>query len=87
MDIGILGSSSIGNALTRHFTALGHQVSIANSLTSSKPRSRKDSTGPKQMTSSGRRADFFTRSTCPLNLAWPLEAACGTIRLQKHRSL
>jgi len=31
MDIGIIGSGNIGSTLTRHLTALGHQVSIANS--------------------------------------------------------
>ena len=31
MDIGIIGSGNIGGTLTRHLTALGHQVSIANS--------------------------------------------------------
>jgi predicted dinucleotide-binding enzyme len=29
MDIGIIGSGNIGSTLTRHLTALGHQVSIA----------------------------------------------------------
>ena len=31
MDIGIIGSGNIGSTLARHLTALGHQVSIANS--------------------------------------------------------
>jgi predicted dinucleotide-binding enzyme len=31
MDIGIIGSGNIGGTLARHLTALGHQVSIANS--------------------------------------------------------
>ena len=31
MDIGIIGSGNIGSTLVRHLTALGHQVSIANS--------------------------------------------------------
>jgi predicted dinucleotide-binding enzyme len=31
MDIGIIGSGHIGGTLARHLTALGHQVSIANS--------------------------------------------------------
>ena len=31
MDIGIIGSGNIGSTLVRHFAALGHQVSIANS--------------------------------------------------------
>jgi predicted dinucleotide-binding enzyme len=31
MDIGIIGSGNIGGILARHLTALGHQVSIANS--------------------------------------------------------
>jgi predicted dinucleotide-binding enzyme len=31
MDIGIIGSGHIGSTLARHLTALGHQVSIANS--------------------------------------------------------
>src|SRR5215203_2057806 len=31
MDIGIIGSGNIGSTLARHFAALGHQVSIANS--------------------------------------------------------
>jgi hypothetical protein len=31
MDIGIIGSGHIGSTLARHFTALGHQVSVANS--------------------------------------------------------
>ncbi|HEX9952004.1 MAG TPA: NAD(P)-binding domain-containing protein, partial [Rubricoccaceae bacterium] len=31
MDIGIIGSGHIGSALTRHLTALGHHVSVANS--------------------------------------------------------
>lgn len=31
MNIGIIGSGNIGSALTRHLTALGHQVSVANS--------------------------------------------------------
>ncbi len=31
MNIGIIGSGNIGSALTSHLTALGHQVSIANS--------------------------------------------------------
>lgn len=31
MDIGIIGSGNIGGALARRLTALGHQVSIANS--------------------------------------------------------
>lgn len=30
MDIGIVGSGNIGGTLTRHLTALGHHVSIAN---------------------------------------------------------
>ena len=31
LNIGIIGSGNIGSALTRHLTALGHQVSVANS--------------------------------------------------------
>ncbi len=31
MDIGIIGSGNIGSTLARYLTALGHQVSIANS--------------------------------------------------------
>src|SRR3984885_6090861 len=31
MKIGIIGAGEIGGALTRRFTALGHQVSVANS--------------------------------------------------------
>ena len=31
MEIGIIGSGNIGSTLARHLTALGHQVSIANS--------------------------------------------------------
>lgn len=31
LDIGIIGSGHIGSVLTRHLTALGHQVSVANS--------------------------------------------------------
>jgi len=31
MDIGIIGSGNIGGTLVRHLSALGHQVSIANS--------------------------------------------------------
>ena len=31
MKIGIIGAGNIGGALTRRFTALGHQVSVANS--------------------------------------------------------
>jgi predicted dinucleotide-binding enzyme len=31
MNIGIIGSGNIGSTLARHLTALGHQVSIANS--------------------------------------------------------
>lgn len=31
MHIGIIGSGNIGGALARHLTALGHQVSVANS--------------------------------------------------------
>ena len=31
MNIGIIGSGNIGGTLARHLTALGHQVSIANS--------------------------------------------------------
>src|SRR3954447_17429435 len=31
MDIGIIGTGNIGSTLARHLTALGHQVSIANS--------------------------------------------------------
>jgi 8-hydroxy-5-deazaflavin:NADPH oxidoreductase len=31
MDIGIIGSGNIDSTLARHLTALGHQVSIANS--------------------------------------------------------
>jgi predicted dinucleotide-binding enzyme len=31
MDVGIIGSGNIGGTLARHLTALGHQVSIANS--------------------------------------------------------
>lgn len=31
MNIGIIGSGQIGGTLTRRFTALGHQVSVANS--------------------------------------------------------
>jgi predicted dinucleotide-binding enzyme len=31
MDIGIIGSGNIGGTLARHLTALGHQVSVANS--------------------------------------------------------
>src|SRR4051794_32854049 len=31
MEIGIVGSGNIGSTLARHLTALGHQVSIANS--------------------------------------------------------
>lgn len=31
MDIGIIGSGNIGGTLARHLSALGHQVSIANS--------------------------------------------------------
>jgi 8-hydroxy-5-deazaflavin:NADPH oxidoreductase len=31
MKIGIIGAGQIGGALTRRFTALGHQVSVANS--------------------------------------------------------
>jgi predicted dinucleotide-binding enzyme len=31
MDIGIIGSGNIGSALTRHLTALGHHVLVANS--------------------------------------------------------
>src|SRR5215216_6730579 len=31
MDIGIIGSGNIGSTLARMLTALGHQVSIANS--------------------------------------------------------
>src|SRR3954447_16036201 len=31
MDIGIIGTGNIGGTLARHLTALGHQVSIANS--------------------------------------------------------
>lgn len=31
MEIGIIGSGHIGSVLVRHLTALGHQVSIANS--------------------------------------------------------
>jgi predicted dinucleotide-binding enzyme len=31
IDIGIIGSGNIGSTLARHLTALGHQVSIANS--------------------------------------------------------
>lgn len=30
MDIGIIGSGNIGATLTRHLTALGHQVAVAN---------------------------------------------------------
>src|SRR3984885_12655370 len=31
MRIGIIGAGDIGSTLTRRFTALGHQVSVANS--------------------------------------------------------
>ena len=31
MKIGIIGAGEIGGALTRRLTALGHQVSVANS--------------------------------------------------------
>ena len=31
MRIGIIGAGEIGSTLTRRFTALGHQVSVANS--------------------------------------------------------
>jgi 8-hydroxy-5-deazaflavin:NADPH oxidoreductase len=31
MDIGIIGSGHIGSTLVRHLTALGHQVTVANS--------------------------------------------------------
>jgi predicted dinucleotide-binding enzyme len=31
MKIGIIGAGEIGGALTRRFTALGHEVSVANS--------------------------------------------------------
>ena len=31
MDIGIIGSGNIGSTLVRHFAALGHHISIANS--------------------------------------------------------
>jgi 8-hydroxy-5-deazaflavin:NADPH oxidoreductase len=31
MDIGIIGSGNIGSTLVRHLTALGHQVTVANS--------------------------------------------------------
>lgn len=31
MDIGIIGSGHIGSTLARQLTALGHQVSVANS--------------------------------------------------------
>ncbi|MDB4930471.1 MAG: oxidoreductase [Myxococcaceae bacterium] len=31
MEIGIIGSGNVGETLARHFVALGHQVSIANS--------------------------------------------------------
>src|SRR5215218_10129880 len=31
MNVGIIGSGNIGGALARHLTALGHDVSIANS--------------------------------------------------------
>ncbi|MDZ4860834.1 MAG: NAD(P)-binding domain-containing protein [Candidatus Hydrogenedentes bacterium] len=31
MNIGIIGSGNIGSTLARHLTALGHQISIANS--------------------------------------------------------
>src|SRR5215218_6871941 len=31
MNIGIIGAGNIGSTLTRHLTALGHQVSVANS--------------------------------------------------------
>ena len=31
MKIGIIGAGNIGSTLTRRFTALGHEVSVANS--------------------------------------------------------
>ncbi len=31
MKIGIIGAGNIGTALTKRFTAVGHEVSIANS--------------------------------------------------------
>ena len=31
MRIGIIGAGNIGGALTRRFTAAGHEVSVANS--------------------------------------------------------
>jgi len=31
MKIGIIGAGQIGNALTRRFTAVGHEVFVANS--------------------------------------------------------
>ena len=31
MDIGIIGSGNVGSTLVRHLTALGHQVTVANS--------------------------------------------------------
>jgi 8-hydroxy-5-deazaflavin:NADPH oxidoreductase len=50
MKIGIIGAGNIGGALTRRFTALGHEVSVANSRG---PESLKDlasETGAKAVT-------------------------------------
>ena len=50
MDIGIIGSGNIGSALTRHLTALGHHVSIANSRGPASLAALADETGATAVT-------------------------------------
>jgi predicted dinucleotide-binding enzyme len=50
MKIGIIGTGNIGSALTRRFTALGHEVSIANSRGPETLRDLERETGAKAVT-------------------------------------
>jgi predicted dinucleotide-binding enzyme len=50
MRIGIIGAGHIGGALTRRFTALGHQVSVANSRGPETLRDLADETGATPVT-------------------------------------
>jgi predicted dinucleotide-binding enzyme len=50
VKIGIIGSGNIGGALTRRFTALGHEVSVANSRGPETLRDLQRETGAKAVT-------------------------------------